>query len=139
MDVCHRIMRYMFLVACDFACNNPRLKDKFASRNRRCVFLGYPSGKKGWRVYDLETYETFVSRDVVFCEDHFPFEPWNREAHPAQMSYGSPIWYSVMNTSPMKKFSVQPNSGSWRTKGTVTPCQTHYCGLESMEPEGVVR
>jgi len=37
------------------------------------VFLGYPFGKKGWRVYDLETCETFVSKDVIFCEDQLPF------------------------------------------------------------------
>ena len=56
-----------------YARNNPRTKDKFASRSRRCVFLGYPFGKKGWRVYDLETREMFLSRDVVFCEDKHPF------------------------------------------------------------------
>ena len=56
-----------------FAWNNPRMKDEFASRNRKCVFLGYPFGKKGWRVCDLETNETFISRDVVFWKSQFPF------------------------------------------------------------------
>jgi len=31
-----------------FARSNPKVKDKFASRSRGCVFLGYPFGKKGW-------------------------------------------------------------------------------------------
>ena len=48
-------------------------KDKFASRSRRCVFVGYPYGKKGWRLYDLETQVFLVSRDVVFSEGVFPF------------------------------------------------------------------
>lgn len=48
-------------------------RDKFASRSRRCIFMGYPFGKKGWRLYDLETNDFFVSRDVVFFETQFPF------------------------------------------------------------------
>lgn len=56
-----------------FAAQTPKTKDKFASRSRRCVFIGYPQGKKGWLLYDLETKSQFASRDVVFYEDIFPF------------------------------------------------------------------
>jgi len=35
--------------------------------------MGYPYGKKGWKVYDLETHEFLVSRDVTFLENQFPF------------------------------------------------------------------
>lgn len=56
-----------------YAHNKPRQKDKFGPRSRKCVFLGYPFGKKGWRVFDLETQQIFVSRDVRFMEDVFPF------------------------------------------------------------------
>lgn len=38
-----------------FAYNLRSKGDKFASRSRRCVFVGYPFGKKGWKVYDLDT------------------------------------------------------------------------------------
>jgi len=37
------------------------------------LFVGYPLGHKGWRLYDLETHEFFVSRDVVFQEHVYPF------------------------------------------------------------------
>ncbi|XP_074315329.1 uncharacterized protein LOC141651520 [Silene latifolia] len=47
--------------------------DKFAKKGRKCVFVGYPSNKKGWKLYDLETKSFFVSRDVVFHETEFPF------------------------------------------------------------------
>jgi len=34
--------------------------------------VGYPHGKKGWKVYVLETGNMLVSCDVVF-EKYFPF------------------------------------------------------------------
>jgi len=36
------------------------------------MFIGFPHGKKDWRVYDLENGKIFVSRDVLFFEDVFP-------------------------------------------------------------------
>lgn len=47
--------------------------DKFESRSKRCVFVGYPYGKKGWRLYDLDSKQFFVSRDVVFNEGSILF------------------------------------------------------------------
>ena len=51
-----------------------RHKDKFGARERKCVFIEYPYGKKGWKVYDIETSDIFVSRDVIFQENTFSFE-----------------------------------------------------------------
>ncbi|CAA7055108.1 unnamed protein product [Microthlaspi erraticum] len=50
-----------------------RDKDKFGERSRLCVFVGYPFGKKGWKVYDINKKEFIISRDVVFREDVFPY------------------------------------------------------------------
>ena len=46
--------------------------DKFASRTTKSIFLGYPFGKKGWCVYNLETGIISVSLDVILCETEFP-------------------------------------------------------------------
>ena len=56
-----------------FAQNQKTKGDKFASRSRKCVFMGYPFGQKGWKLFDLDSKQFFVSRDVKFFEDVFPF------------------------------------------------------------------
>jgi len=53
--------------------HNKKIKDKFSPRGRRCLFVGYPFGQKGWKLFDIETEEYFVSRDVIFRENVFPF------------------------------------------------------------------
>ncbi|CAA7044030.1 unnamed protein product [Microthlaspi erraticum] len=58
-----------------YAHRRGRDKDKFGDRSRKCLFVGYPFGKKGWRLYDLERNEFFTSRDVIFLEDEFPGIP----------------------------------------------------------------
>lgn len=55
-----------------YAYQRPRDRDKFTTRSRRCLLIGYPFGKKAWRLYDLETDEIIISRDVVFMENQFP-------------------------------------------------------------------
>jgi len=69
--------------------------DKFNSKSRRCIFVGYPYGKKGWRVYDLETRQFFVSQDVVFYENEFPYAGHITEAsNPTMMtSYGDSAYW----------------------------------------------
>jgi len=48
-------------------------RDKFQPRSKACVFMGYPCGQKGYKVMDIDTQKIYVSRDVIFHEDIFPF------------------------------------------------------------------
>lgn len=61
----------VFGSACYTHCQS-RTKDKFGERSRLCVFVGYPFGKKGYRVFDKEREEFLISRVVVFREDCVP-------------------------------------------------------------------
>ncbi|CAH9101367.1 unnamed protein product [Cuscuta europaea] len=70
------LLSHLWILGClCFAYTHQSRGDKFSSRSRKRVFLGYPHGKKGWKLYDWETGEIFVSRDVQFHEDVFPFMP----------------------------------------------------------------
>lgn len=60
-----------------FASTKVKARNKFSSRAIPCVFLGYPSGFKGYKVLDLESHSVIISRNVVFKEQVFPFKTSN--------------------------------------------------------------
>ena len=85
-----------------------RVKDKLGERSRRCVFVGYPFGKKAWRVYDVEKKEFVVSRDISFSEEEFPFrEKQNKVVEQVQYT-GTPDDDWILNVSEENRGS-EPN------------------------------
>ncbi|XP_019200274.1 PREDICTED: uncharacterized protein LOC109193901 [Ipomoea nil] len=49
-------------------------RNKMQQRARKCVFLGIPANVKGYLLYDIIDRDFFVSRDVHFYEQNFPFK-----------------------------------------------------------------
>ena len=51
----------------------PTTPHKLSPRSEACVFLGYPTGHRGYRCYNIATRRVYTSRHVVFVEHVFPF------------------------------------------------------------------
>nr|GEU42808.1 hypothetical protein [Tanacetum cinerariifolium] len=86
-----------------YATNVKPHKDKFENKGAKSVFIGYPVNQKGDKLYNWETKEVFLSRDVVFEEQVFPFK--QLDIGPSQQS--CPI-YPVFDTHPLEE-TVIPN------------------------------
>jgi len=89
--------------------------DKFATRSKKCVFVGYPHGKKGWKLFDLDTNTYFVSRDVDFFEAEFPFENNDR-------SNNQPI-LEMQNGE--ANFNIESENHELLTTTELAGCDTH--------------
>ncbi|GMY05136.1 retrovirus-related pol polyprotein from transposon RE2 [Fagus crenata] len=72
--------------------------------------LGYPFGTKGYRLLDLKTSQVFVSRDVLFHETIFPFQP--TKALPQIHSLSNTHIPSSSNQSPAFPATVIPTSST---------------------------
>ena len=49
---------------------DPKCK-KLDKKSISCIFVGYPEGSKGYKIYNLDTKKFLRSRDVIFLENSF--------------------------------------------------------------------
>lgn len=54
--------------------SSPNVTDKMSARDIPAILIGYSSTQKGYKLYDLHAKTFFVSGNVVFKEDLFPFK-----------------------------------------------------------------
>jgi hypothetical protein len=58
----------------------PYNKHKLAFRSKECVFLGYSNLHKGFKCLDISSGRIYISRDVIFDENVFPFSRLHENA-----------------------------------------------------------
>ncbi|MCH92306.1 retrovirus-related Pol polyprotein from transposon TNT 1-94, partial [Trifolium medium] len=75
-----------------FASTLSQGRTKLDLKAHKCIFLGFKPGTKGYILYNLETFHTFISRNVVFHEHVFPYTP---PSPPTDTS--TPISHSVFD------------------------------------------
>lgn len=56
-----------------YASTSPNQRTKFQLTTQACVFIGYPSEMKGYKLLDIQNEQIIISHDVVFHEDKIPF------------------------------------------------------------------
>ncbi|XP_019157450.1 PREDICTED: uncharacterized protein LOC109154018 [Ipomoea nil] len=54
-------------------------RNKLQPRAKKCVFIGFPANVKGYILYDMTDKSIFISRDVHFHEQTYPFKILNPE------------------------------------------------------------
>ncbi|XP_074304290.1 uncharacterized protein LOC141638672 [Silene latifolia] len=72
---------HLRIIGCECFASKPEPKrDKFNPKSHRCILLGYPYAQKGYKVYDLKEQMCFLSRDVTFNENIFPYMNENTQS-----------------------------------------------------------
>lgn len=95
-------------------------RNKFQARAISSIFLGYPFGKKGYKILNLTTFSIFYSRDVVFHEHIFPYHSSTPSLFPpppptfpdisGPSVSGPPSLNSAPHSAHMPSVSISPNA-----------------------------
>ena len=93
-------------------------KDKFASRAHKCVFLGYSSNQKAYKLLNLGTGQYLVSRDVYFYENIFLFAQHN-SSHTQGLFSQQPSFVDTL--SPLIKTTQQASPDTSLDQAQMSP------------------
>lgn len=91
---------------------NLKKRDKFSARAIHAVFLGYSLTRKGYKLFDLSNRIVFVSRDVIFQEDNFPFMQMSSGSSSVVLSTHQNHHVSITNIDAYPVSTTFPNDDS---------------------------
>jgi len=80
-------------------------RTKLDKRASKTVFLGFKPGTKGFVLYDLSHKSCFISRNVIFYEQHFPFSMHSHTANTDVIQPDNIFFYCLF---PFDSNALQP-------------------------------
>lgn len=119
-----------------FANNVLHKEHKFDKRAIPGIFIGYPPNQKGYKIYDYASNNIFISRDVQFFEQHFPYEttpsshapnlpaPPNLPTLPTDILDTDTIPYFPSATTPAKPHPIPTDITT--TTSSLSPSTPHH-------------
>ncbi|XP_075079058.1 uncharacterized protein LOC142164669 [Nicotiana tabacum] len=94
-------------------------RNKFQSRTIPSIFLGYPCGKKGYKLLNMSNSSVFYSRDVIFHEHIFPY---SSSSSPSLSSIFPSPFVDISSSEPL--ISSHPAPSSIVPPPVITPVST---------------
>ena len=84
-----------------YPCLRPYTTSKLDSRSERCVFLGYSAFHSGYRCLSLTSGKLYISHDVIFIENTYPYKEQSQQAQQTQISISdSQLALGLLGSSP---------------------------------------
>ncbi|CAJ2668236.1 unnamed protein product [Trifolium pratense] len=115
-------------------------RTKFNPRARKTIFLGFKEGTKGSILYDLNSNELFVSRNVIFYENQFPFTPVTKPTTTPHISSPSDLGDPLIHLSPQSNSVPEIQHASAPLSPSVSaPEIQHEIPVSNSAPEPAVR
>ena len=81
--------------------------DKLSAKALKCVFIGYSNTQKGYKCYHPLTRRVIISKDIVFDENRFYYQP-NTEVNNEQDSINREIPTPLPSLDIYEREKVQP-------------------------------
>ncbi|XP_075096358.1 uncharacterized protein LOC142174459 [Nicotiana tabacum] len=97
--------------------------------------LGYPHGKKGYKVLNLKNLKPFISRDVVFHEEFFPFASIKSNSSSEISLPTAPVSASHQTPEPLP-FPIRPHTKASKEASASSSdfCSSPICSNHPSSP-----
>lgn len=122
-------------------------RTKFDTRARKAMFLSFKDNTKGYILYNLNSHNIFVSRNVIFYDTHLPFKPFTSTSIPASdppqpqppldldIEHIIPLTDPPIDSPPKSPKSHPPPSTAINmTPTSPSPSPDHHNDINIMQP-----